>query len=117
MLKLTTEKSINETPFEGIYIEESDGMETVVVIPIDENLYLVSNNDFKYGAGAIFSQIAKDMLYEMTKEKEFFVIPLSVHEMIAVPKSRWHDSFIEDFKNSDVPEEEKLTDKIYEIKV
>ena len=45
MLKLTTEKSINETPFEGIYIEESDGMETVVVIPIDENLYLVSNND------------------------------------------------------------------------
>lgn len=86
----------------------SDGME-------EGKMYILSNKPMLYGAAGILD--AK-MIQDITKERDCFILPSSIHETIILPVSdgldqKELDSTVAEVNRTCVGEEERLTDHSY----
>lgn len=84
----------------------------------DMPLYVVTNDDKWYGAGAIFYPGVKEDIFKYLRE-EYYVLPSFVHESIILPKSYESDiKYLKDMVHSvnmtEVEPQEVLTDSVYE---
>ena len=82
----------------------------------DAGVYLVSVEDGMCGAGAILYEGLAEKIRDMIGD--FYVIPSSIHEVLAIPKSLTDDTkslgrMVSAINNSSVDEDERLTDSVY----
>ena len=82
----------------------------------DAGVYLVSVEDGMCGAGAILYDGLAEKIRDMIGD--FYVIPSSIHEVLAIPKSLTDDTkslgrMVSAINNSSVDEDERLTDSVY----
>lgn len=83
----------------------------------DSCLYMVSNSRAYYGAGSIlYTWFLKDIADEL--QGDFYLLPCSVHEMIAIPVKEITDvqelhKMVCEVNRSEVSEEEYLSDNVY----
>ena len=80
--------------------------------------YIVTTDNEICGASAATYWSTFNQLCELFGSEDFYLLPSSIHEMIAIPASLGGD--IEDLKEmitsinaDDVPEDERLTDSVY----
>lgn len=82
----------------------------------DTPIYVVSVENGACGAGAILYEGIAEKIRDMIGD--FYVIPTSIHEVLAIPKSLTDDTkslrrMVSAINNSSVEEEERLTDSVY----
>jgi len=87
------------------------------VIEEDIDMYVVSNEDKFYGSGYMF---VKDVLRGVFDKigRNYYVLPSSVHEFIALPESPETDArdllkTVTEINETQVREEERLSDSVY----
>lgn len=84
----------------------------------DAPLWILTNNYGYFGASVMFSTEARKKLKEMTGWDEYYILPSSIHEIIAVPKNDEIDSnelikMVKSVNRSIVEPEDRLTDNIF----
>jgi len=82
-----------------------------------EDMYILSNRTGLYGAGCIAFTDVMDKAMEVIGEP-FYILPSSLHELIAVPASRFDDvkaleDMVRDVNESVVESHDKLSDNVY----
>lgn len=86
-------------------------------VPID--MYVVSNRSKNYGAACMLSSKVMELLRD--RLGDFYIIPSSIHEFIAIPTVRDQEDvdvskiidMIKDVNASSVPDEDILSDSLY----
>lgn len=83
-------------------------------------VYLISNTSGILGASAILYDGVIDEVREKMRGYEFYILPSSIHEMIACPIPPDGDisnlrDMVESINANSVPEEERLTDSVYDF--
>lgn len=83
-------------------------------------VYLISNTSGILGASAILYDGVIDEVREKMSGYEFYILPSSIHEMIACPIPPDGDisnlrDMVESINARSVPEEERLTDSVYDF--
>lgn len=84
----------------------------------EERMYLVLGNDYISGAAALFSEKMLQKICLVVEDENFYVIPSSVNEIIAVPQWAVDDpedlkSICREVNHSVVSTEDFLSDNIY----
>lgn len=92
-----------------------------VMLPDDEEIpmYVVTCEDHYYGASAILYPGVAEQVKEKIYGDDFYLVPASVHEMLAVPKALCDDpqhltGLVKMVNQQDVPEDQRLSNSIYE---
>ena len=96
---------------------EPEFMEAVLTETQKNPMYVITNDIKVDGAIAIASKEAMEKVHETIGE-DFFIIPSSRHEILAVPESMVTDpkhlkAIVEDVNSTEVSLEDKLSDNIY----
>lgn len=71
----------------GAYQTMGDTLGIDLDMPMHEKLYVLSNSKKLYGATALVNPKVMNNVQETINEKEFFIIPSSIHEVMIVPSS------------------------------
>jgi hypothetical protein len=87
------------------------GMEDMANFP----MYVISNKQCFNGASAIFYD--EETFSQFAGEKDYFILPSSIHEVIAIPAEE-HEvellaEMVREVNGTQVSEEEKLSDHVY----
>ena len=89
------------------------------ILPFDENrrgkMYVLTNRENLYGAAGILD---KTMIREFAGNRNFFILPSSLHEIIFVPdddglKGKEFDEMVAEINETVVRKEDKLSDHSY----
>lgn len=113
-----TIKSMTETLMEIMEISEEDAK---MMGLFDENniMWVVSNKDNAYGAGAMFVDDVLDKIATKTKKNEFYILPSSIHEFIVVTdmsaSSNELKNMVMSVNGSEVSIDDKLSDGVYKF--
>lgn len=83
-------------------------------------MYVISNKNKHYGASVILSPTVREMILEKCGCSEAYILPSSVHEVIAIPirgdeSVRALSSMVEEVNATQVSPEERLIDGVYKI--
>ncbi len=86
--------------------------------PVDDSMWVVTNSHKTQGAGCILSKDVLAQLAERMNVKSFYILPSSVHEVIAIPASSTDDvdalaSMVKEINRTEVDPQERLTDSVY----
>lgn len=117
-----------ETDIDAIYEQAKTNQETIRPAKIrnlaemlgvpeaDTPVYVISVEGNVCGAGAILYDGLAEKIRDMIGD--FYVIPSSIHEVLAIPKSLTDDTkslgrMVSSINNSSVDEDERLTDSVY----
>lgn len=78
-------------------------------------IYILTNSAKSYGAAGILN---KELLQEFAGDRDFFILPSSIHEMLFVPvDGEWnqdfYDGMVSEVNRTQVDVEEKLTNHSY----
>lgn len=81
------------------------------VLPI----YIITNKRKMYGASCVYAKGLKDIL--TTYIGDFYLLPSSIHEMIAVPKDdiESYKDMVQSVNSSVLSDEDYLSDNIYDL--
>lgn len=95
--------------------EITDGIEMLMGTPMRGRMYVLTNSVKRYGAAGILN---KKLVKEFAGDKDYYILPSSVHETIFVPADgRMNreelDSMVAEVNSSTVVREEWLTDHSY----
>lgn len=71
----------------GAYRTMADTLGVDLDKSMQEKLYVLSNSRKLYGATALVNPKIMNDVQEIINEKEFFILPLSIHEVMVVPSS------------------------------
>lgn len=113
-----TIKSMTETLMEIMAISEEDAK---MMGLFDENnfMWVVSNKDSMYGAGAMFVDDVLDKIATKTKKNEFYILPSSIHEFIVVTDMSASSNELKEMvmaiNGSEVSIDDKLSDGVYKF--
>ncbi len=97
-------------------------VEQIEATESDANLfpmYVITTKEKRYGAAAILSTRHLDAVCALTNVDKLFIMPSSIHEIIAVPDNdESYDpmalrNMVAEVNNTEVSPEEKLTDNVY----
>ena len=88
----------------------------VLMPELDLQLYMISNEECYFGAAMMLNQEVLDRVCNMIGE-ECYVLPCSVHEILAVPKGK-HDlkelqSMVKEINTKSLEPEMYLSDNVY----
>ena len=83
-------------------------------------MWVVTTNDTHYGAACLLSKECFKVLSERVGATQFYILPSSVHEVIAVPKSMDFDihallDMVKEINHTQVEPQEQLGDAVYEL--
>lgn len=97
-------------------ISEAMGIPAGMIPEPDFPMYVVVNEKNMWGANAIlFPEIFRDLAEKM--ENDLFILPSSIHELIAVPASEMDaeglKEMVSQVNGSEVSEEERLSNSVY----
>ena len=86
----------------------------------EDFMYVMSNEENSFGAVCIFYDGVLEMVYQTIREN-FYIIPSSVHEVIILaesmaPKKKEIEETIRDINETQVEDEEVLSDHVYYYK-
>lgn len=113
-----TVKSMKETLMEIMGIGEEDAK---MMGLFDDNnfMWVVSNKDSMYGAGAMFVNDVLDKIVAKTKKNEFYILPSSIHEFIVVTDMSASSNELKEMvmavNGSEVSIDDKLSDGVYKF--
>ncbi len=84
-------------------------------IPMEKEMYVLSNTSKMYGAVGI---LYRELVREFAGDRDFYILPSSVHETIFVPVSDEYgvselNQMVEEINRTQVVLEERLTDHCY----
>ena len=86
----------------------------------DNSLYVLTSERKTHGAGG--AMVATEMLSALAKslgENELFIIPSSIHEILAIPckgmDEKGINEIIQNINQSEVAQEERLADHVYKF--
>lgn len=111
-------KSMTETLMELMEMSEEDA--TMMGL-FDENnfMWVVSNKDNAYGAGAMFVDDVLDKIVTKTNKNEFYILPSSIHEFIVVTDMSASSNELKEMvmavNGSEVSIDDKLSDGVYKF--
>lgn len=113
LMKDTLNNSPKLFPFEITTMEEKLGMPR----PEKPGIYVISNKKMINGASALFYKNAMSIAYLLIGE-EYYVLPSSVHELLAVPVSQCDDaeglaSNVRAINASIVSQDDYLSDNVF----
>ena len=108
-----TEDEIHEAAMKNINPKLTD-MADIMGTP-SGMMYVLSNVQYLYGAGAILANDILDSLYEDIGE--FYIIPSSLHEVICLPKliddTKLLKEMVMSINRTELRLEERLSDNVY----
>ena len=97
-------KIVTETETEVPFIDEKTEKE---ITNLDDFMYVISNKEKHYGAGAIASDLCFDKIKEFADKKgikNWAILPSSIHEILLM---------VTEVNEEQVPERDKLSDHAY----
>ena len=80
-------------------------------------LMVLSNKEMELGSAALFFPGMQMRISEVIGDKDYYVLPSSVHELLVIPDTGDHNAkslakMVQDVNRSSVPPEERLGDKV-----
>jgi len=121
IIEMAYQNSINqEFKVQGLFDVVKDLFEDGIGMTEEQNpMFIMSNKSGHFGANVLMS---KKMLKEMEElfHEKYFVLPSSIHEVIAIPESRIDDvqflkEMVVDVNSTQVDVRERLSDNVYRV--
>lgn len=84
-------------------------------------VYVVTNEDIKFGAGGIVLPIIRRSILNFFHNTDFYVLPSSIHEVLVIPSDRIdmpeNDlvSMVQDINHTSVNKPDRLSDHVYKV--
>ena len=89
------------------------------ILPDSIPMYILTTRDKHYGAACLLSKVALRKLTDALGTSNYYILPSSIHEVIAIPKDDLYDvsvlmDMVQDVNSTQVEVQEKLADAVYQ---